>query len=879
MPLTRHQWEESLRQPAFCELLSIRDYLDNIIVRTNGSFVAGYEAVGLNTFYHDDDTRSRTKETLESLIRSLPERSMRMQVRFEIAEGNGNLAERYAREQRTENAVLQALDRERVRMWRNRDGDGQYLNRRLHFYFIWNPEVHHESPDFEWRKARTRGKAWSLSADKCIQRTLREHQDLLSEFESLMAGIEATLEATGQQARRMTHQQMFLEVKRALQPLGDDQRLYKQGMAYESARSQAANVNIEDEEDDHLKVGGLLYSWISLKEMPDATFPGIMRELVAQDFPIVVSAEVSIPDQSRIMRSYKRRLLRMQAAQRDIHGGFKINVEAQIAQEQLVKTLQDVVSSSLKVCQFSLVAGLRTSQPIRNSREREEAERILADRRQRILHAVTRMNGGRGIPETLAQKRIFIGTLPGLAEETKRELECLTLHAADLLPVELPWQGTTDSPGILLETPSRQMVPFSPFDPGLGDANMLIMAKSGGGKTFMAQLLLLMLARSNAQISILERGDSYKPLVDLMGGRVIEVNLDGNETINPFDLSPGEKAPSKEKIAFLKNLTQHMIGASPNSDMTLVESVLSDAIVSTYKRCSMRYANPIPTFSDLRDELAQWRDEEKMQRTIDEARLASVKLRTWTEGGIYSRLFDRHTNIRTDNSWLFFNVEGLSSDPKLETAMSMLIAHAMSERASGRSGQPSVTVLDECWSLLDSPTLAPEVVQLFRTARKRNSSVWGISQTLEDFVGTSMQPRPHGPGIVKNANTKLIGQQPGDLSTIQNQLHLNEVALGAIKRFSSPQKGRYAEMLLVIGEKSETTQAVRLVPTPIDYWICTTYPRERIYRAWFLRKHQDRPLFESYEELAQQFPQGLAGLDRLAEEVSGEVSASEAVVV
>ena len=804
---------------------------------------------------------------------------MRMQVRFEIGEGNGNLAERYAREQRTENAVLQALDRERVRMWRNRDGDGQYLNRRLHFYFIWNPEVHHESPDFEWRKARTRGKAWSLSADKCIQRTLREHQDLLSEFESLMAGIEATLEATGQQARRMTDQQMFLEVKRALQPLGDDQRLYKQGMAYESARSQAANVNIEDEEDDHLKVGGLLYSWISLKEMPDATFPGIMRELVAQDFPIVVSAEVSIPDQSRIMRSYKRRLLRMQAAQRDIHGGFKINVEAQIAQEQLVKTLQDVVSSSLKVCQFSLVAGLRTSQPIRNSREREEAERILADRRQRILHAVTRMNGGRGIPETLAQKRIFIGTLPGLAEETKRELECLTLHAADLLPVELPWQGTTDSPGILLETPSRQMVPFSPFDPGLGDANMLIMAKSGGGKTFMAQLLLLMLARSNAQISILERGDSYKPLVDLMGGRVIEVNLDGNETINPFDLSPGEKAPSKEKIAFLKNLTQHMIGASPNSDMTLVESVLSDAIVSTYKRCSMRYANPIPTFSDLRDELAQWRDEEKMQRTIDEARLASVKLRTWTEGGIYSRLFDRHTNIRTDNNWLFFNVEGLSSDPKLETAMSMLIAHAMAERASGRSGQPSVTVLDECWSLLDSPTLAPEVVQLFRTARKRNSSVWGISQTLEDFVGSSIQPRLHGPGIVKNANTKLIGQQPGDLSTIQNQLHLNEVALGAIKRFSSPQKGRYAEMLLVIGEKSETTQAVRLVPTPIDYWICTTYPRERIYRAWFLWKHKDRPLFESYEELAQQFPQGLAGLERLAEEVSGEVSASEAVVV
>src|ERR1700675_2871608 len=117
-----------------------------------------------------------------------------------------------------------------------------------------------------------------------------------------------------------------------------------------------------------------------------------------------------------------------------------------------------------------------------------------------------------------------------------------------------------------------------------------------------------------------------------------------------------------------------------------------------------------------------------MQRAVDGARLASVKLRTWTEGGIYSRLFDRHTNIRTDNNWLFFNVEGLSSDPKLETAMSMLIAHATAERASGRSGQPSVTVLDECWSLLDSPTLAPEVVHLFRTSPKRKSRFWAFSQ-------------------------------------------------------------------------------------------------------------------------------------------------------
>lgn len=870
MPVTVRQWEDSLRQPALCELLPVRDYLDNTIIRTNGSFVAGYETNGLNTFFHSDDSRNRTKETLEALVRSLPERSMRMQVRYEVTEGHGNLTERYIRQQAIENPVLQALDRERLQMWNSRQERGQYLERRLHLYFIWNPDIHHESPEYEWRKTRKKVNKWSLSATKCIERTLREHQDLLSEFESLMAGVQATLEATGMQPRRMIDQELFLEAKRALHPLAGDSRAYRQGLVYESARSQIANVNIEDEQDDYLKIGGLLYSWVSLKEMPDATFPGITRELLAQEFPLAISTEITIPDQSKIMRSYKRRLLRMQAAQRDIHGGFKINVEAQIAQEQLIRTLQEVVSSSLKVCQLSMVVGLRISSPLRNSSAREEAERILADRRQRILHAITRMNGARAIPETLAQKRIYIGTLPGMAEETKREQECLTLHAADLLPVELPWQGLS-SPAILLETPTRQMVAFSPFDASLGDANMLIMAKSGGGKTFMAQLLLLMLGRINAQVSILERGDSYRPLVELMGGRVIDVNLDGNETLNPWDLPTGNDVPSKEKIAFLKNLTRHMIGDAPGTDSTLVDNVISEAIVRTYKRVALRYSNPVPTFSDLRDEMAMWQDEEKMQRAVDEAKLAAIKLRTWTDKGIYSRLFDRHTNIRTDNNWLFFNVEGLSSDAHLETAMSMLIANAMSERASGRTGQPSVTVLDECWSLLDSPVLAPEVVQLFRTARKRNSSVWGISQTLEDFVGTSSEPRPHGPGIVKNSHTKLIGQQPGDMSALETQLHLNDVALSAIKRFNAPQKGRYAEMLLVIGEKSETTQTVRLVPTPVDYWICTTYPRERAYRRWFLNKKQEEPLLACYEQLAERFPQGLAGVDPLPEEISGSV--------
>ena len=50
MPTTIEQRERSLHQPAFCELLPVRDILHDVIVRTTGAFVAGYELSGINSY-------------------------------------------------------------------------------------------------------------------------------------------------------------------------------------------------------------------------------------------------------------------------------------------------------------------------------------------------------------------------------------------------------------------------------------------------------------------------------------------------------------------------------------------------------------------------------------------------------------------------------------------------------------------------------------------------------------------------------------------------------------------------------------------------------------------------------------------------------------
>jgi hypothetical protein len=107
-----------------------------------------------------------------------------------------------------------------------------------------------------------------------------------------------------------------------------------------------------------------------------------------------------------------------------------------------------------------------------------------------------------------------------------------------------------------------------------------------------------------------------------------------------------------------------------------------------------------------------------------------------------------------------------------------------------------------------------------------------------------------------------------------NHLYLNEVALREIKGLAPPRKGRSAEALLALGERAETTQVIRLVPTPVDYWICTTFQRERMFREYFLRSNPARPLLETYRELALRFPRGLAEVAEQPEEISGAVKAA-----
>ncbi len=109
------------------------------------------------------------------------------------------------------------------------------------------------------------------------------------------------------------------------------------------------------------------------------------------------------------------------------------------------------------------------------------------------------------------------------------------------------------------------------------------------------------------------------------------------------------------------------------------------------------------------------------------------------------------------------------------------------------------------------------------------------------------------------------------MDVLRTFVHLNETAIHRVKHLGMTEKGKKSEFLLVIGEKSETTHSLHIITTPIEYWLLTTFPRERWYRKYWLAKHADLTTSEAYEQLARAYPHGLSAFDDLPEERSGEV--------
>ena len=317
----------------------------------------------------------------------------------------------------------------------------------------------------------------------------------------------------------------------------------------------------------------------------------------------------------------------------------------------------------------------------------------------------------------------------------------------------------TDNSGILygINMHNNGLVIFDRFK--LENANMVVFAKSGAGKSFTVKLEALRSMMLGAEIIIIDPENEYQKLTEAVGGSYVRLSLNSSTRINPFDLPrviDSEEAEDalRANLVTLHGLFRLMLGgtqvAANGTAMSTLnpieEADLDQALIDTYARVGitsdpLTHNSPAPTISDLYDTLLH------MGGTGPQL---AQRLRKYTTG-TFAGIFSQQSNIDINNPMVVFNIRDLEDELR-PVAMYIVLSHIWNIVRTDRKKR--MLIVDEAWQLMKYDDSANFLFSLAKRARKYFLGLTTITQDVEDFMGSKM-----GRAIVANSSMQLLLKQ------------------------------------------------------------------------------------------------------------------------
>jgi type IV secretory pathway VirB4 component len=317
----------------------------------------------------------------------------------------------------------------------------------------------------------------------------------------------------------------------------------------------------------------------------------------------------------------------------------------------------------------------------------------------------------------------------------------------------------TQEKGILygVNMHNNGLVIFDRFS--LENANTVVFAKSGAGKSFAVKLEALRSMMVGSDIIIIDPENEYQKLCDAVGGSYIRLSLSSDIRINPFDLPrviDSEEADNalRANLITLHGLFRLMLGGTqitvagqPLAALTPVEEAdLDQALIDTYARVGitsdpLTHNSPAPTIADLYDTLSH------MGNTGPQL---AQRLRKYTTG-TFAGIFSQQSNIDINNNMVVFNIRDLEDELR-PVAMYIVLSHIWNITRSEQKKR--ILIVDEAWQLMKYDDSANFLFSLSKRARKYYMGLTTITQDVEDFMGSKL-----GRAIVANSSMQLLMKQ------------------------------------------------------------------------------------------------------------------------
>jgi len=306
----------------------------------------------------------------------------------------------------------------------------------------------------------------------------------------------------------------------------------------------------------------------------------------------------------------------------------------------------------------------------------------------------------------------------------------------------------------------------------LENANMLIFAQSGAGKSYFAKLETIRSLMNDIDVLIIDPEKEYQNLAYTLGGSFFDISIASDYKVNPFDLPKGSSDESNEEI--LKSNVLSLIGLfkvilkkiSPEE-----ESILYQAIEKTYE---LRDITPKTDFSKIKN-YPLLSDLEEVLRGMEGGEDLAKRLYPYTKG-VYAGFLNQPTTIRIDNRLTVFSLRDLEEELR---PIAMYIILDFIWTSIRNKIKKRIVLVDEAWWMMKYPDSASYLSGLVKRSRKYLLGITNITQNISDFLKS-----PYGIPIITNSSLQfLLKNSPANSGLIAKTLGLSEVEERLLERF------------------------------------------------------------------------------------------------
>ena len=294
------------------------------------------------------------------------------------------------------------------------------------------------------------------------------------------------------------------------------------------------------------------------------------------------------------------------------------------------------------------------------------------------------------------------------------------------------------------------------------NSNMVVIGKSGSGKSYATKTILANLAADNSKVFILDPENEYYGLAKNMNGKVIDVGSATQGRLNPFhiitSLSDDEEETDTINTSFsthLQFLEEFYRQILPGIESDALE-YLNNITVRMYEAkgidaetdLSKLSAEDYPIFDDLYDKILNDYQMSSSEYGKENLRVLLNYISKFATGGRNSLLWNGPSSISTDENFIVFNFQSLLANKNNTIAnaqMLLVLKWLDNEVIKNRdynirygASRKIIVVIDEAHVFIDSkfPIALDFMYQLAKRIRKYNGMQIIITQNIADFVGT-----------------------------------------------------------------------------------------------------------------------------------------------